>query len=55
MDKDDPKLIDLPPHEWKSETIQPREPFFGRGWPTGLFFVVYIFVMGAIVHWWRGY
>lgn len=55
MDKDDPKLIDLPPHEWKSETVQPREPFFGAGWPKAIAFLIHLAILTVIVHWWRGY
>jgi hypothetical protein len=39
---DDPKLVDLPPHQWKSERDKPREPIFGDGWPILLGLVLTI-------------
>jgi hypothetical protein len=35
---DDPKLVDLPPHEWRSsdEREKPHEPIFAAGWPVAV-------------------
>jgi hypothetical protein len=37
---EDPKFIDLPPQEWKSEREKPREPFFGPGLPNAMLYCV---------------
>ncbi len=55
MDKDDPywagdKVVDLEPHQWKSERDKPREQFFGPG--LGWFIEIAILwaVATVIVH-----
>jgi hypothetical protein len=35
----EPQIVELAPHEWKSEREKPREPLFGPGLP---FFVAFI-------------
>jgi hypothetical protein len=47
---DDPKLVDLPPHQWKSEREKPHEPMFGAGWPVALGMVVFIIVATILIH-----
>jgi len=32
--------IDLSPHEWRSDGPRKREPFFGQGWPTVLWWAL---------------
>jgi len=44
---DDPKLVDLEPHQWASEREKPREPFFGSGWPMAVGTVIGI--VGAAI------
>jgi hypothetical protein len=41
----DNRFIDLPPTEWKSEREKPAEPFFGKGWPEALAYLVGLALM----------
>ncbi|UPJ56004.1 hypothetical protein [Bradyrhizobium sp. 192] len=57
---DDPKLIDLEPHKWRSDRTKPREPIFGAGVVSliaiGISVAVLLglayFVRGQIDAWW---
>ncbi|TGN75973.1 hypothetical protein EOW77_0032415 [Bradyrhizobium yuanmingense] len=57
---DDPKLIDLEPHKWRSDRPKPREPIFGAGIANllaiGITVAVLLglsyFVRGQINAWW---
>jgi hypothetical protein len=50
---DDPKLIDLPPHKWKSDRKKPREPIFGSGAPEGLAYIASWIATAALIYWLR--
>jgi hypothetical protein len=50
---DNPKDIDLPPYEWKSERKKPREPFFGPGLPDALAYLVGMFSVMALLYFFR--
>src|SRR3990167_4650721 len=43
-----PDIVDLEPHQWKSEREKPKEPIFGKGWPIGIGVLVAI-ISGAIL------
>lgn len=45
---DDPKSLDLAPHEWKSERDKPREPFWGPGLPFFVAFIVSIAIAASM-------
>jgi hypothetical protein len=57
---DDPKLIDLEPHKWRSDRPKPREPIFGAGAvnliaigiTVAVLFSLAYFVRGQLDTWW---
>lgn len=46
----DDKLIDLEPHEWRSEREKPYEPFWGPGLPEAIAYAIGFIVMVTVVH-----
>ena len=50
---DDPKLIDLEPHKWRSsdEREKPKEPIFGPGWPILLGVILSVVLAVALIEW----
>ena len=50
---DEPKDVDLAPHEWRSEREKPREPFFGPGAPGWLVWMVGLTITLTIGYWIR--
>ncbi|MBM7483307.1 hypothetical protein ACVWWI_003377 [Bradyrhizobium sp. USDA 3686] len=57
---DDPKLIDLEPHKWRSDRPKAREPVFGSGFanlaaiaiPIAVLLGLSYFVRGQLNAWW---
>lgn len=49
-DHDSGKLVDLEPHNWKSDREKPREPFFGPGLPDFLAYVIPFTLTAIAVH-----
>jgi hypothetical protein len=51
----EPKIIDLPPTEYRADFPNKREPIFGPGAATtGLSLLVYV-IVGTAVRWWIGH
>jgi hypothetical protein len=47
----DDKIVDLAPHEWRSERPKSREPIFGPGLPGALAYIVGFAITLTITHW----
>jgi hypothetical protein len=50
MDSPDTHEIDLPPHKWQSDRPKPKEPFFGKGAPEWIAYIVSLTITLTIVH-----
>jgi hypothetical protein len=46
-------VIDLNPANWQSERPKPREPFWGRGWPEALAYLIGLTITMTVIHYFR--